>query len=215
MPTYSVVTDHPVAVDSWDHLSPGGTMHDNSRWHAFNEKLYGLFEHHPISVLDLGCAGGGFVKDCIDDGHNAVGIEGSDYSLVRKRAEWATIPLNLFTADILKPFTVLEDGEPARFDCVTAWEVLEHLNEEGMPTLCDNIKRHLVPGGYFIGSVSTQIGEHHSLVKPKAWWLRMFTEQGFTHHDDLIDYFGEDWIRGIKQNAPQSFHVVLTLKGDK
>ena len=34
----------------------------------------------PLRVLDIGCAGGGFVRSLIDDGHFAVGLEGSDLS---------------------------------------------------------------------------------------------------------------------------------------
>jgi 2-polyprenyl-3-methyl-5-hydroxy-6-metoxy-1,4-benzoquinol methylase len=128
---YRVITDHPVALDSEDHQIPGGTMHDNSTNPVFNRKLYQLLSHLPkLRVMDLGCAGGGFVKSLVDDGHEAIGLEGSDYSLhwdgpggteqeratrkPGKRAEWATIPDRLFTCDITRPFQVetLCDSRP-------------------------------------------------------------------------------------------------------
>src|SRR3990167_2627697 len=101
-----VETDYPVALDSPDHLEPWGTKQDNSVNKRFNKKLIKLFGHTP-NVLDLGCAGGGFVRSIIKQGGLAVGIEGSDYSKKIKRAEWAKIPDNLFTADITKPFKLI------------------------------------------------------------------------------------------------------------
>lgn len=69
-----------VACESPGQLIPFGMWRDNSRPRRFNKKLYELFGmDSPLWVLDLGCSGGGFVKDCLDDGCLAVGIEGSDY----------------------------------------------------------------------------------------------------------------------------------------
>jgi hypothetical protein len=62
-------------------------------------------------------------------------MEGSDYSLIRKRAEWATIPDSLFTCDITEPFVL---AGPL-FYLVTAWEVMEHISQERLPGLCNNI----------------------------------------------------------------------------
>jgi hypothetical protein len=171
---FRVATDHPVAVESRDHTHPGGTMHDSSTNPAFNKKLYELFPGRKLMALDLGCAGGGFVRSLLDDGHEAVGLEGSDYSLrwdgpggteaerarrkPGRRAEWANIPDNLFTADITKPFVVDADatgvaamwftgkrGSLASFDVVTAWEVMEHLPEAGCRRSCENVKRPTSP----------------------------------------------------------------------
>jgi 2-polyprenyl-3-methyl-5-hydroxy-6-metoxy-1,4-benzoquinol methylase len=205
-----VKTDNAVALDSLDHLVPHGTMKDNSRNPVFNRKLYGLFPHRPLYIMDLGCSGGGFVKDCLDDGHRAIGLEGSDYSLIRKRAEWATIPDALFTCDITKPFSVLENRIGLRFHAITAWEVMEHIPEEGLPQLFGNIARHLHDGGLCIASVSTLQKYHHVTVKTKDWWLAVVSDHGFEHLERLVSYFGSDWIRGPHQNAPESFHLVLT-----
>jgi hypothetical protein len=105
-----VRTDYPVADDSPDHLRPRGTAFDNSRNRRFNRKLSALYcgLDRPIRVLDLGCAGGGFVCDCLTDGQVAVGIEGSDYSSRWGRAEWPLLGGRaLFTADITRPFEVV------------------------------------------------------------------------------------------------------------
>jgi len=38
--------------------------------------------------MDIRCSGGGLVLDGILKGHFAIGLEGSDYSKKRQRAEW-------------------------------------------------------------------------------------------------------------------------------
>lgn len=222
MSKYQVETAHPVAVDSRDHTHPGGTQHDNSRNRRFNNVIYRLYPQ--LRLCDLGCAGGGFVKDCIDDGHEAIGLEGSDYSLLRKRAEWATIPDNLFTADITKPFTVrklLYDNGPdaetvwqgMSFNVVTAWEVMEHIKAEDLAGLADNVRRHLEHDGVWVMSVSEQVGEHHVCVHNKDWWLNLFDALGWRNRPDILAHFDEkDWVRGPLQNAPQSFHLILSRK---
>jgi SAM-dependent methyltransferase len=229
VPHFRVVTDHPVALDSDDHVRPGGTMHDNSRNRRFNRAAYALFPpgRHPLKILDLGCAGGGFVKDCLDDGHHAVGLEGSDYSTKwdgpggtpqerasrrpGRRAEWATIPDNLFTADITRPFAITADGAPARFDLVTAWEVMEHIREDALPALCHNVRKHLAPDGLWVMSVSPQPGDYHVCVHDRPWWLRVMAANGFLHRDELLPHFTpDDWVRGPRQNAPGSFHLIVS-----
>ena len=205
-----VETGHPVATDSPDHLQPWGTARDNSRNPRFNERLYRLFETPP-RVLDLGCSGGGFVRDCLDDGCFAVGIEGSDYSKRMLRAEWPRLADRfLFTADITKPFTVNE-----QFDVVTAWEVLEHLPREGLEQFCANVKRHLAPAGLAIFSISsTEEVIHgtrlHQTVESKRWWTQEFARNGLTHLPAFEDYFNGQYVRGPLQNAPDSFHLILS-----
>src|SRR5205809_2708747 len=106
MGRYVLHCTKPVAVDSPDHIAPRGTANDNSRNRLFNRKLEALLGKRPLAVLDLGCAGGGFVKDFLDEGHVAIGLEGSDYSKKLRRAEWATIPEHLFTCDVTEEFEI-------------------------------------------------------------------------------------------------------------
>lgn len=218
MPVYEVVCEKPVAIDSPDHRHPLGTAVDNSRNELFNRKAYALFPGRAIRVLDLGCSGGGFVKDCLDHGHQAVGIEGSDYSKTHRRAEWATIPGNLFTGDITAPITIREtDAEgsrPARFDLVTAWEVIEHIREEHIAAVVANIDRHLAPGGVCVMSISDEHEivdgqDYHFTVQPREWWLRKFESLGLVHRDSVEDFFDQDLIRGPLQGA-KSFPLFLT-----
>lgn len=213
---FRVETQYPVALDSPDHLEPCGTMWDNYTNQEFNNKLYELFPQKPLRIMDLGCSGGGFVKNCLDDGHIAIGLEGSDYSIKRKRAEWATIPDNLFLCDIRYPFQVYQDALPAHFDIITCWEVMEHIPEKDLPALCENVKKHLTRRGYWIMSVSPNDGPpYHVTLHGQQWWAEFFSKQEFRVHKDLVRQFGMNWVRGPNQGAPGSFHFVLSKKGDR
>jgi cyclopropane fatty-acyl-phospholipid synthase-like methyltransferase len=173
-----------------------------------------------MSVLDLGCSGGGQVRSFIEQGYLAVGIEGSDLSARQLRAEWLTIPDYLFTADITKPFRLqtAKGREGMRFGVVTAWEVIEHIAEADLPQVLANVDAHLMPGGLVIMSVSPKSDiingvELHQTVKPRAWWEAFLTASGWTNHPKLVSYFDGDFVRA-EPNAPGSFHVVLSRRGE-
>ena len=85
-------TDHPVAYESHDHQMPHGTANDNTHYPWFVAKTQHVFGRK-VRHMDLGCSGGGLVKDFLDANHFSVGVEGSDYSLKRQRAEWKTSPV--------------------------------------------------------------------------------------------------------------------------
>jgi 2-polyprenyl-3-methyl-5-hydroxy-6-metoxy-1,4-benzoquinol methylase len=199
-------TEHPIAVDSFDHLYPVGTKDDNYKSGNFNTKLINLFNRQKISVLDLGCAGGGFVESLIELGHIAVGLEGSDYSLNIKRAAWATVPDSLFTCDITYPF-VLHQGDsiPYLFDVATAWEVVEHIETEDLPMLFQNMRIHLKDSGLFIMTTPRNFNryprsgvDHHRTRKPAEWWDETITGFGFQRQPDIEEHFGRFWLRDGK-----------------
>lgn len=209
-----VKTQKPIAYDSPDHLTPVGSKNDNSRNPAFNRKLYQLIYPTDVRLLDIGCAGGAFVKSILDDGGFAVGIEGSDYSKVRRRAEWATIPDNLFTADATEPFEIEENYtipsgfsflpmyRLVKFNVITAWEFWEHIAEDKIAAVADNIKRHLAPNGFFIGTIADtpdiQDGVQtavHQTVQPLQWWANRFNELGFKLDIGIERHFGRDLVR--------------------
>ena len=96
----------------------------------------------------------------------------------------------LFNADISKPFDIqVKKGakspwtpaEPERvmFDIITAYEFLEHPLPTDIPHILQNVKKHLKPGGIFIGTINLSPGFHHRCAKPVQWWRDMYDEQGF------------------------------------
>jgi cyclopropane fatty-acyl-phospholipid synthase-like methyltransferase len=176
-----------------------------------------------LAILDLGCSGGGFVKDCVDDGYVAIGLEGSDYSKNRRRAEWATIPDYLFTCDITERFDIVSNGNDGEnrllFDAITAWEVMEHIAEKDIPRVAENVKRHMKDGALWIMSVDDQPytvdgRDLHQSVRPKEWWVDTFENLGFHHCEEYVRFFNTQFIRGAKYGST-GFHLVLTLDRDK
>jgi 2-polyprenyl-3-methyl-5-hydroxy-6-metoxy-1,4-benzoquinol methylase len=184
----SISTQHPIAEYSPDHLYPFGTARDNSVNPAFNRKLYEVIPAVQVRLLDLGCAGGGLVKSIIGDGGFAIGIDGSNYSKTMARAEWATIPEYLFTADIVEPFEIRAgsvDGIQG-FNVITAWEFFEHIAEIDIPGVITNIKRHLDPGGFVIGSICPlPHPPYHRTLRPKPWWVQRFFELGLSWYPQM------------------------------
>lgn len=223
-PLYSVDTDKPVASDSHDHKWPRGTIADNSINPRFNLKLYDYFDYrNDLRVLDLGCSGGGFVRSFLEDGFIAIGLEGSDESKKLRSAEWDTCPHHLFTCDITSSFRVRDlNGSQVKFHCITQWEVLEHIPEESLDILFENIRSHLTDDGIFVASIDmAQDGNpitgatYHVTLKPREWWLSKFSDAGLipvlSHNFETTDYVRGHGM-GLKDWDPadgEGFHVVL------
>jgi cyclopropane fatty-acyl-phospholipid synthase-like methyltransferase len=215
-----LLTSKPVALDSYDHICPLGTKNDNTIRPEFNTALYALRNIYALpdrcdlAILDIGCAGGGFVESCINDGCKlAAGLEGSNYSQLQGRAAWATIPANLFTCDVTAPFElVYAERERIPFDVVTAWEFMEHIATPSLPQVFTNIRRHLTAQGLFIGSIATvPCDQHHKTIKPEWWWRDVFRQHGFTFDDTLIAHFEGRWLRLEPDNPAISFGFVARL----
>jgi 2-polyprenyl-3-methyl-5-hydroxy-6-metoxy-1,4-benzoquinol methylase len=217
-----IETTKPIAYDSPDHIQPYGTASNNTTSPRFNRKLLRMIPASEIRLLDIGCSGGGLVKSIIDDGGFAVGIEGSDYSLRHKRAEWATIPGNLFTADATVPFQLTEEGPdgsvvPLKFNVITAWEFFEHIAEDHLAPILENIKNHLAPNGIVLASIANweDVVEGvrlHQTVERKAWWIKKFEQLGMTFQPSVEKYFAFDMLRGEPIGA--SFTIALTRAGE-
>ena len=220
----TVETEFPIAFDSPDHLYPWGTMRDNHTNIGFIEEIERYFENQKISFMDLGCAGGQLVIDFLNRGHVAVGLEGSNYSVVNMRANWPEYHnKNLFTCDISRPFrayitptNTYKDigGNPVigslekrelKFNCITAWEVLEHIHPDRLDILFENIMNHLLPNGIFVGSVSKKpeiFGEytlHQSLMLREEW------ENIIKKYLDVFEYPFRNKVR----DEPESFYILL------
>ena len=221
---YSLKTDNPVAIFSNDHINPRGTSKDDTRYPRFVTKCNAIFKRK-LCVLDIGCSGGGLVYDFIMDGHNALGLEGSDYSFNNQRAHWKILPQNLFTCDVTKPFAIYanDNNVNATFDVISAWEFLEHISEEDIQQLLKNISAHLADDGIFCASVATfedvdpVTGQAwHVTVKPKQWWVDILGQNGLTFVDKGFvtkDFprgsgnpLADDWDAAL--NPELGFHLV-------
>ena len=103
---------------------------------------------------------------------------------------------------------------------------MEHIPEDGLSGLFENLDRHLAPNGYLLFSVATfldwdsQTGTiWHVTVKPRGWWEDTFARQGFVV-EDQHPFDKDDWLRGSgrcrgdwHEDDGLGFHVVLKRKG--
>lgn len=226
---FKLITDAPVAIFSDDHKFPRGTANDNTRYPRLCYKLETMFPGQTLSVLDMGCAGGGLVYNFIQRGHSAIGLEGSDYSLKSQRAEWPIIPHNLRTCDITKKFQLQNlDGTQKKFDVITAWEVLEHIPEASIPQLFANVRNHLKSDGLFLASVA-QFEDRdeatgaiwHVTLKERSWWEEQVKAAGLSvwsdHPFSTVDFprgsgnGPNDW--SADSNSELGFHLVVRNQG--
>lgn len=207
-------TNYPLAKDSYDYIYPQGAAVDNNRRPEFNQEL----KNFPGSVLDLGCAGGGFIKDCVDEGRIAIGLEGSDYCKKFNKYEWATIPDNLFTCDITKPF-ILHIGniKPYKFNIVTMWEVFEHIEKKDIDQVFENIRNHLSDSGIFLCTITRGHSPHdfyrevdlHRTREKREWWLKQFIHNGFIEDEQVEEKFAGKWMRESRSNYKLAFRKDL------
>lgn len=197
LPTVNIrlITEHPIACKSLDHLYPRGTIRDNTRYPRFVEKCEEILHaKENLSFLDLGCSGGGMVLEAALRGHISMGLEGSDCSKKEQRAEWRLLGDRLLTCDITKPFRLVNEKEEIHlFNIITAWEVLEHIAQEDIPQLLKNILAHLAANGLFVASIANWADidpvsgvNWHVTCHPYDWWKRQFERAGFVVCSELF-----------------------------
>ena len=208
-----VITKHPIAYDSPDHLYPNGTKHDNTTNVGFIEEIERYFQNERISFLDIGCSGGQLVVDFLRRDHIAVGLEGSDYSVKHYRANWPThYNTSLFNCDATKPYTVVDgDGQKQLFDCITAWEVIEHIAPNQLNDFFENIASHMHEKSIFVGSISLvgalgpiDHADWHQSIFPKEVWINEILNKHFV----VSDYPFKNKVR----TEETSFWVKLTKR---
>jgi SAM-dependent methyltransferase len=215
-----IVTEHPIAYESPDHIMPWGTMRDNSTNIQFIEETEKYFGQTSFRTLDIGCSGGQLTVDYANRGHLAVGVEGSDYSIKHQRANWpAHHKRLLFTCDATKPFHLeYITGDKVLFDLITAWELIEHIHPNDLNALFKNIAANLAPDGVFVASISTKpdvingVTLHQSVFPEFEWRFDILQDTGA-----LADT-GLEWIVYPFQHKVRadggSFHIGLKHKSE-
>lgn len=137
-----------------------------------------LYDHFkPSSVIDFGCAQGGWLKAWQDNGvADLQGLDG-DYVNVDK----LLIDKDFFKAvDISKPINLNK-----KFDIAQCIEVAEHLPQSSAATLVESLTRH-APLVIFSAAPPGQGGRGHLNEQPYAYWRDLFAQ----HHFLMLD-----WIR--------------------
>ena len=180
-----IKTEHPLAIQSNDHINPQSTMEGLVRPTKFVMHCIDNLGNG-IKVLDVGVGAAGLVFEFLANGIFALGIDGSDYCKKQKIGYWPLIGERLFNSDITKPFGFYYSisNETLLFDLISSWECLEHIAEEDLPAVFKNVINNLTDEGYFIGSISMlpymdDNGQpYHLTLKAKDWWKRIFLANG-------------------------------------
>lgn len=209
---YKILAEREIALESLDYKDPKGAVRDNSTNSGYISEIEGYFQNRSINYLDLGCAGGQLVVDFLKKGHTAFGIDGNP-DIVKKnrhtaaRRNWSNyLGKNLFNCDIAKNFQIIDtedNNATVLFDCISAWEVLEHIEKSDLHVLMKNIHSNLKDGGIFVGSVnlSDRDPHHVSTFSEKIWRNEIFEPAGFR----VEKYKFKNKVREV----PLSFYVVL------
>lgn len=237
--TFKLKTTKKIAKDSPDHLCPSGCISDNFSSSELIDEVIKYFNKEKISVLDLGCAGGQFIVDFIEKGHDGVGLEGSSHVLFGAgKKNWEKyLDSNLFLCDISEEYQLYNSDDLYKFDYIHSEEVFEHISEDRIDTMLQQIKKHLKPDGIcsfgiaLFSDIRNEQGENiseeeiinysgkifklHQSVFPANWWKNKILDNGFELLKDGIfneNHFGYIFNNKVRNHGNNSCYICCKLK---
>lgn len=156
---------------------PWGESHTN---HEYNLEIYrNLGNRTPLYILDIGCGGGGFIEQCVQDGHLAIGIDLGEAYQRLKTFSWKSIPNNLFVRDIGQPLSMTYCKKPIQFDFIHSWDCFEHIKTDDIEQVCQNIQNHCKNQTVIILKIGNDSNEAHRTVFDRQWWVEIFNRYHF------------------------------------
>ena len=130
----------------------------------------------PLSMLDVGCGTGTWLKAAMDLGISDVfGVDGVEIPADKLHIPAEKIKLQ----DLTRPWNLNR-----RFDAVLCLEVAEHLDGVFAPILVDALIEH-ADRIYFSAACPGQPGQHHVNCQWPGYWQRLFNERGFVCKDTI------------------------------
>jgi len=148
----------------------------------------------PVSVLDVGCGRGTWLKACHELGSKTLlGFDG-DWN---NQALMIDSAINFQSIDLNKPFSVRQ-----KVDLATTLEVAEHLEPSAAPQFvkCLSSASDVV---LFSAAYTRQGGINHINEQPHTFWARLFGEHQFVPFDLFRPVFwgNENVCFWYRQNA--------------
>lgn len=133
----------------------------------------------PVSVMDLGCGTGGYLKRFNELGASMVyGLEGTQGAL--DHAVVSTIAKH----DLRIPYR-----SEAKYDLVQCLEVAEHIHKIYADVLVETIGSLCKPGGVimFTAAPPDQGGVHHINLQPREYWIEKFEARNCVYLKPLTE----------------------------
>lgn len=125
------------------------------------------------SMLDVGCSTGDQVKNALDLGWGAFGIDVDDHVIFEKKVpNCALIDLAVNPVIFHKPF-----------DVVWSVEVAEHIPEEFADKFVETLVKNC--DKYLILTANNTPGVYHPNPQPLSYWIEKIEAQGLKHSDKL------------------------------
>lgn len=235
-------TEHPVAIESPDHLCPHGCIRDNYPSIGLMGEVTEYFGKNQIVMIDLGCAGGQFVVDFIKQGDIGIGLEGSSHVLNGEgKTNWKKYHnKNLFLCDISEDFQLFLNEEPLKADFIHSEEVFEHISEDKLDIVLNNVKKHLKPNGICAFGISLvpdiqvrdlegnevespydesdpnlKFYKLHQSVFPPIWWKEKIENSGLqilTGGRNDENHFGYIFNHTVRWDYPGNVFICCKLK---
>lgn len=134
-----------------------------------------ILAKNPTSVLELGCARGYVLKRLHDAGISCVGLEVSNHALL------TSVYPNVFKRDITKDLWWSDPvmyGQDLQYDLAVSISVLEHIPEENLPFVVNELKKSTKRGIHAVtleGNAITHDSTRTTL-KPIEFWKSILPE---------------------------------------
>jgi 2-polyprenyl-3-methyl-5-hydroxy-6-metoxy-1,4-benzoquinol methylase len=164
--------------------------------------LYELGNHKALDVLDIGCFNGFFVKELRDRGFNAIGLDFNRKALEFGRRVYG---LGDFILDKSLHDLIIDKQ---RFDAITIFEVIEHL--ENYTELIEQATSLLRPGGVLIISTPNQKMSWRPQLDFPPHHLSRFSPESLKR---LMNYHGFELVCSKEQSSV--FDLLRNFIGSK
>jgi SAM-dependent methyltransferase len=150
---------------------------------VFLDKL--LQEVKFTSFLDAGCGNAAVVRELLNRGYDAKGIDVSDYII-------NDVNRDLVENGVLHAGSLENLPFPDKsFDLVFSSDVLEHITVEKVQRVASELVR--VSKDLLFLSISlrpsAQNNKFHITLRPRSWWEESFAKAGVIRDQELIDRF--------------------------
>jgi SAM-dependent methyltransferase len=166
------------------------------------KRKFKLLDEHVVkgSLLDYGCGTGEFLAEGKKLGWRVIGMEIAED--VRKRA------ISTHQLEVISP-GLLHNLDPASFDVITMWHVLEHVSE--LQIVAHQLVEKIKPGGYLVLAVPNP--DSWDAKYYKEYWAALDVPIHLYHFKkhNIVDLFAKFEMQSVSVvNMPlDAFYVSL------